>query len=67
VLSLNGYYDMATPFFITEYDLAHMQLDPERRRNLSFAYYESGHMAYVKPEMRQKLRSDLVKFFDAAR
>jgi carboxypeptidase C (cathepsin A) len=67
VLSLNGYYDMATPFFITEYDLAHMQLDPERRRNLSFAYFESGHMAYVRPEMRQKLRNDLVNFIDAAR
>ena len=29
VYSLNGLYDMATPFFGTEYDLAHMQLDPE--------------------------------------
>ena len=67
VLSLNGYYDTATPFFITEYDLAHMQLDPDRRKNLFFAYYESGHMAYLRPEMRQKLRADVVKFIDAAR
>ena len=28
VFSLNGFYDMATPFFGTEYDLAHMRLDP---------------------------------------
>ena len=26
--SLNGWYDMATPFFQTEYDLGHMELDP---------------------------------------
>ena len=26
--SLNGIYDLATPFFGTEYDLGHMQLDP---------------------------------------
>ena len=26
--SLNGVYDLATPFFGTEYDLGHMQLDP---------------------------------------
>lgn len=66
VLSLNGYYDMATPFFITEYDLAHMQLDPERRKNLSFAYYQSGHMAYIRPDMRAKLRADLIRFIDEA-
>ena len=39
VLSVNGYYDFATPFFITEYDLAHMNLDPTLRGNLQFLYY----------------------------
>ncbi len=29
VYSLNGIYDFATPFFGTEYDLGHMQLDRE--------------------------------------
>lgn len=66
VLSLNGYYDMATPFFITEYDLAHMELDPAQRKNLSFAYYESGHMAYLRPDMRQKLRNDITAFISTA-
>lgn len=66
VLSLNGYYDTATPFFITEYDLAHMRLDPDRQKNLSFAYYEAGHMAYIRPDMRQKLRRDIAGFIDAA-
>ena len=37
-LSLNGYYDMATPFFGTEYDLGHMRLDRSVRPNLRFAY-----------------------------
>lgn len=64
VLSLNGYYDMATPFFGTEYDLGHMRLDPERRKNLSFAYYESGHMVYVRPEALAKMRGDLIHFYD---
>jgi carboxypeptidase C (cathepsin A) len=38
VLSLNGYYDMATPFFGTEYDLNHMMLEPAQQRNLEFRY-----------------------------
>lgn len=64
VLSLNGYYDMATPFFGTEYDLNHMRLDTDRRKNLSFAYYESGHMVYIRPEALEKLKADLTKFYD---
>lgn len=66
VLSLNGYYDMATPFFGAEYDLNHMMLDPERRPNLTFKYYESGHMIYIHPESMQALRRDLVEFYNSA-
>jgi carboxypeptidase C (cathepsin A) len=66
VLSLNGYYDMATPFFGAEFDLKHMQIDPTLRQNLSFKYYESGHMVYVNPEVRQQFRQDVDAFIDAA-
>ena len=31
VLSLNGWFDLATPFFGTEYDLGHMMLEPALR------------------------------------
>src|SRR3546814_17675414 len=43
VLSLNGYYDMATPFYGTEYELRHMMLEPAQQRNLEFLYYPDGH------------------------
>ena len=29
VFSVNGYFDLATPFFMTEYDLSHMELEPK--------------------------------------
>ncbi|RKF23326.1 peptidase S10 [Altericroceibacterium spongiae] len=66
VLSLNGYYDMATPFFGAEYDLKHMQLDPSLRGNLTFRYYKSGHMIYIRPEAMTALRRDLVDFYKKA-
>lgn len=66
VLALNGYYDMATPFFGVEYDLKHMQLDPALRDNITFTYYESGHMIYVHPESMTALRRDLKAFYRAA-
>ncbi|HLZ78921.1 MAG TPA: peptidase S10 [Sphingomonas sp.] len=64
VLSLNGYYDMATPFFGTEYDLKHMDLQPAQARNLEFRYYPSGHMAYLNPDALHALHRDLAAFYD---
>lgn len=46
VLVLNGYYDMATPYFATEYTFSHLELEPELRSNVSMTYYEGGHMMY---------------------
>jgi carboxypeptidase C (cathepsin A) len=66
VYSLNGLYDMATPFFGTEYDLGHMQLDPSLHGNLRFAYYPSGHMVYLNPDALKAMKADLARFYDEA-
>jgi carboxypeptidase C (cathepsin A) len=66
VLSLNGYYDMATPFFGAEYDLKHMQIDPSLYKNLTFHYYESGHMVYINPAVTAQFKADLDAFYDSA-
>ena len=66
VYSLNGIYDMATPFFGTEYDLNHMQIDRSLRPNLRFAYYPSGHMVYLNPDALRTMKADLARFYDEA-
>ena len=66
VFSMNGVYDFATPFFATEYDLNHMQIDPSLRPNLSFAYYPSGHMVYLNEAALKTMKTDLAKFYDEA-
>jgi len=66
VLSANGYFDLATPFFATEFDLNHMELDPSLRSNLEFAYYPSGHMVYLNTEALAKLKTDVAAFYDRA-
>jgi len=63
VLSLNGYYDMATPFFSTERDLKHMMLPETLRPNLQFRYYPAGHMVYLNPEALHQMRLDLERFY----
>jgi carboxypeptidase C (cathepsin A) len=62
VFSANGYFDLATPFFITEYDVSHMDLPAELRGNVQFGYYPSGHMIYLNLEALHKLHADLEKF-----
>jgi carboxypeptidase C (cathepsin A) len=66
VLSLNGWYDMATPFFGTEYDLNHMMLEPVQQRNLEFRYYPSGHMVYLNPDALHQMRLDVQNFINEA-
>lgn len=66
VLSVNGLFDLATPFFITEYDLAHMELEPKLRQNIEFKYYPSGHMIYLNVDALKQLRVDLADFYTAA-
>jgi carboxypeptidase C (cathepsin A) len=66
VLAANGYFDLATPFFSTEYDLAHLDLDPKLRGNLTITYYASGHMVYLNPEAARQFKQDLARFYDSA-
>jgi carboxypeptidase C (cathepsin A) len=66
VLSVNGLFDLATPFFITEYDLGHMELDPKLRGNVEFAYYHSGHMIYLNVDALKQLKTDLAGFYSRA-
>ncbi|MGE5243058.1 MAG: S10 family peptidase [Betaproteobacteria bacterium] len=66
IFSANGYFDFATPFFETEYTLAHMGLEPSLEKNITFGYYQSGHMVYLNDEARRQMKSDLAKFYDQA-
>lgn len=66
VFSANGYYDMATPFFATEYTLSHLNLAPELQEHITYGFYESGHMVYVHEQALAQFRADLGRWYDAA-
>lgn len=66
LMSANGYYDMATPFFSTEYDLSHMMLGPDLAKNIEFRYYPSGHMVYLNPDALHLLKRDTADFINRA-
>src|SRR6266540_3305076 len=66
LLVLCGYYDVATPFNGIEHTVSHMSLEPSIRKNVSFAYYEAGHMMYIEKKSREKLHRDMANFINGA-
>jgi carboxypeptidase C (cathepsin A) len=66
VFVASGYYDLATPYFATEYTLAHMGLAPEQRARVSTSEYEAGHMMYIHEAELAKLARDVAGFIAGA-
>ena len=66
VFIANGYYDLATPYFATEYVFNHLGLDESLRGNLSMAYYDAGHMMYIHLPALAQLKQDLANFIKMA-
>jgi carboxypeptidase C (cathepsin A) len=62
----NGFYDMATPFFATEYTMDHLFLPGNLRSNIQLEYYNAGHMMYLHEEDLGKLKSNIVAFIDGS-
>jgi carboxypeptidase C (cathepsin A) len=66
VLVMCGYYDVATPFNGIEHTVRHMSLEPQIRKNISFTYYEAGHMMYIEKKSREKCHRDVAAFIASA-
>ena len=66
VMVANGYYDMATPFFATEYTMSHLELDPKLSNNVSLTYCEAGHMLYTRKSCLDSLYKSMSDFYQRA-
>jgi carboxypeptidase C (cathepsin A) len=62
-----GYYDMATPFVGSEFNFSHLAYDRAVTDRVSFGYYESGHMIYLRPSTHRALTTDVARFLSRAR
>jgi carboxypeptidase C (cathepsin A) len=66
VFVANGYYDLGTPYFATEYTFNHLGLDESLRGNISMGYYDAGHMMYIHTPSLKAMKKDLTKFMKGA-
>ncbi|MES2073774.1 MAG: peptidase S10 [Pseudomonadota bacterium] len=62
VMALNGYHDLATPFYQTELDLARLGSNA----NIQVRNYSGGHMNYLDDASRRLAKAELVNFYAAA-
>jgi len=66
ILVMEGYYDLATPYYAANYTMQHLDLPEKFRSQISYATYEAGHMVYLPAEQLKKMRGDEGTFVDKA-
>ena len=66
VMLNGGYYDLATPFFAAEYEEKHLPIPASLAKNIEYAWYESGHMVYVRDECVKQLHDRVAAFIRSA-
>jgi len=62
----NGYFDLGTPYFATEYTFSHLGLHKSLQKNITMDYYEAGHMMYIHMPSLRKMKKDMSKFIKGA-
>jgi carboxypeptidase C (cathepsin A) len=66
VMVAAAYYDLATPYYAAQYTFNHMGLHPEMHKNITWNYYQAGHMMYIDNDSSAKLKKDIVDFIAGA-
>jgi carboxypeptidase C (cathepsin A) len=61
---MEGMYDLATPFYASAYTFQHLHLNPDYRKNISFADFRGGHMVYNDTAALQQMKHTLDTWYD---
>ena len=62
VMLAGGYFDLATPFFEGIYEMHHLPMPQALQSNITYHYYEAGHMIYVKEDVLKQFHADVANF-----
>lgn len=62
VLVASGYYDLATPYFATEYTMSHLGIPAKFKSSIEKTYFEAGHMFYIHVPSLKKVSAEVEQF-----
>jgi len=62
VFLAGGYYDLATPYMEGKYEMHHLPMPNKLQANISYHYYQAGHMIYVNEGVLKQFHDDVATF-----
>jgi carboxypeptidase C (cathepsin A) len=62
VMLCSGYFDLSTLFFAGEYELNHLNLPADLRKNIEIHHFMTGHMVYVNEDGLKSLHQAFSQF-----
>jgi carboxypeptidase C (cathepsin A) len=65
VMLNSGFFDLATPYFASEWTMDHLGVPPEVRSRITESEYMSGHMIYVHVPALAAFKKNVGAFIDA--
>ena len=64
VMLNGGYFDLATAFYAAEFEMQHLPMKDSLQKNITYAWYPSGHMVYANEASAKTLHDNVAKFIE---
>ena len=65
VMLNGGYYDLATPYYEGWYEMHQLPIPRKLQANISYHYYQSGHMVYAHQQSLKEMHDAVAAFIRA--
>jgi carboxypeptidase C (cathepsin A) len=62
VMLMGGYFDLGTLYFGATYEMKHLPMPQSLQSNISYHWFQTGHMVYVNEQALKELHDDTAAF-----
>ena len=62
VMLMGGYFDLGTLYFGATFEMKHLPMPPSLQSNISYHWFQTGHMVYVNEQALKELHDDTAAF-----